>query len=355
MQHNQTYNDMYNYSITHRAAFWDFTWRYFNIIHEGTYTTVVDESARMDSIPHWFQGMRMNFAENILFSPVSVSASSGTYTTPSVVGKVGKEDGKVAVTEIREGGLEGTRDLTWGELRWRTGRLVQAMKAAGVVKGDRVAVVASNSIDTLLVFLATTALGAIFSSSSTDMGVKGVLDRLTQIKPRWLFMDDYAVYNGKTIDLRGKMAEIVKGMEGVDEFQGVVSQPRFGHRPADVSKVPKAQTLANFLSKAKSDKLEFERIEFRDPFLVVYSSGTTGQPKCIVHSVGGVLLNGFKEGSLHRGFGPDSVALQYTTTGWIMYLAAVQTLLVGSRVLLYDGSPFLPDLKMLIKLVAEHK
>ncbi|KAL2001245.1 hypothetical protein VTN02DRAFT_2070 [Thermoascus thermophilus] len=309
----------------------------------------------MDSIPHWFQGTRMNFAENILFSSVSVSAPPGTHTTPSVVGQVGKEDGKVAVTEIREGGLEGTRDLTWGELRWRTGRLVQAMKTAGVVKGDRIAVVASNSIDTLLVFLATTALGAIFSSSSTDMGVKGVLDRLTQIKPRWLFMDDYAVYNGKTIDLRGKMAEIVKGMEGVDGFQGVVSQPRFGHRPADVSKVPKTQTLANFLSQAKSDRLEFERIDFRDPFLVVYSSGTTGQPKCIVHSVGGVLLNGFKEGSLHRGFGPDSVALQYTTTGWIMYLAAIQTLLVGSRVLLYDGSPFLPDLKMLIKLVAEHK
>lgn len=349
---SQTYNDLYRYSIAHRAAFWAFCWRYFNLIHEGTYTTAVDESARMDSIPRWFEGIRMNFAENILFS-VSGPYKSPTQTT--AVGKAGKEDSKIAVTEIREGGREGARDLTWGELRRRTGRLVQAMKAAGVVKGDRVAVVASNSIDTLLVLLATTALGAIFSSSSTDMGVKGVLDRLTQIKPRWLFMDDYAVYNGKTIDLRGKMADIVRGMEGVEVFQGVVSQPRFGYRPADVSRVPKAQTLADFLSQAESDRLEFERIEFRDPFLVVYSSGTTGQPKCIVHSVGGVLVSACKEGGLHRGFGPDTVALQYTTTGWIMYLAATQTLLFGARVLLYDGSPFVPDPTMLIKLVGEHK
>ncbi|EER41089.1 acetoacetyl-CoA synthase [Histoplasma capsulatum H143] len=187
-----TFLSLYDYSVNSRAAFWEFCWHDLNPIHSGTYTSVVDETARMDSIPEWFAGTYMNFAENILFTS---SGSSGVSTA-------GKEDSKAAVTEVREGGAEGTRNITFGELRRRVGKLSQAMKAAGVKKGDRVAVVASNSIDTLVVFLALTALGGLFSSSSTDMGAKGILDRLLQIKPQWLFMDDWTVYNGKTIDLR---------------------------------------------------------------------------------------------------------------------------------------------------------
>ncbi|OAX80687.1 acetoacetate-CoA ligase [Emergomyces africanus] len=340
-----TFLSLHEYSVKNRSAFWDFCWNDLKPIHSGSYTTVVDETARMDSVPEWFAGTYLNFAENMLFGS---SGSSGVST-------VGKEDWKSAVTEVREGGAEGTRNITFGELRKRVGRLSQAMKAAGVKKGDRVAVVASNSIDTLVVFLAVTTLGGLFSSSSTDMGVKGILDRLLQIKPRWLFMDDWTVYNGKTIDLRPKMKDIVQGMVGVKEFQGVVSQPRFQDRPADVNSVPRAQTLAVFLTKARSDTLEFERVKFSDPFLVVYSSGTTGTPKCIVHSVGGVVLSNLKEGKLHREMKPTSVSLQYTTTGWIMYLSAIQPLMYGCRVVLYDGSPFLPDVTSFIKLAGEQK
>lgn len=338
----QNFHDLYGFSVNNRVSFWDFCWKYFNFIHEGTYATVVDETARMDSIPYWFEGVRLNFAENILFSR-------------SLSGTAGKEDGKVAIVEVREGASDKAVYLTWGELRTRTGKLTQAMKAHGVAKGDRVAVCASNSVDTLLVFLAATAIGAIFSSSSTDMGVKGVLDRLLQIKPQWLFMDDFAVYNGKTIDLRPKMVDIVNGMQSVDEFQGIISQPRFNTQPADISHVPRAKLLAEFLAQAPHDQLEFERVAFRDPFLVVYSSGTTGQPKCIVHSVGGVLLAAHKEGQLHQELDPDSIALQYTTTGWIMYLVTVQTLLFGSRVILYDGSPFVPNVSSLIRLVEQER
>lgn len=304
---------------------------------------MVDGSARMDSVPAWFTGVRVNFAENLLFS-----RHPGD--------KTDKEDDKIAITEICENGLAEAVHLTWGQLRKRTGKLIQAMKANGVVRGDRIAVCASNSIDTLLVFLASTALGAIFSPSSTDMGVKGVLDRLLQIKPRWLFMDDFAIYNGKRIDLRPKMKEIVEGMKSVCEFQGIVSQPRLTSEPFDIQSIPRAQNLSEFLSKVKGkEHLEFERVRFCDPFLVVYSSGTTGQPKCIVHSVGGVLLNAHKEGGLHTEFGPESTACQYTTTGWIMYLSAIQTLLFGSRVILYDGSPFLPDINALVHIAAEEK
>ncbi|KAJ5679875.1 Acetoacetyl-CoA synthetase [Penicillium macrosclerotiorum] len=342
-QFNSFY-ELYLYSVQQRSAFWAFCLENSPLIYEGTYTRVVDESARMDSVPAWFTGIQLNFAENLLFS-----RGAGDTT--------GKEDHKIAVTEVREGDVKNAVHLTWGQLRQRTGALSQAMKANGVARGDRVAVCSANSIDTLLVFLASTAIGAIFSSSSTDMGVKGVLDRLLQIKPRWLFMDDSAVYNGKTIDLRAKMRDIVQGMGSVAEFQGVVSQPRFPSIPADVSSVPRSRTLGHFLASAGpgNNRLEFVRVGFRDPLMIVYSSGTTGQPKCIVHSVGGILLNGFKEGGLHTELGPDSVGLQYTTTGWIMYLSAVQTLLFGARVVLYDGSPFIPDVTALVTIAAQER
>ena len=257
----------------------------------------------MDHIPRWFEGVRLNFSENALFK---ASSSSPTETTVE-----GKEDSKIALTEVREGCTEITH-VTWKELRQKVGRLASAMRVRGVGKGDRVAVVASNSVDTLVVFLAIVSLGGIFSSSSTDMGLKGVLDRLLQIKPKWLFMDDGALYNGKTLDLRQKMSDIVDGMKEIKEFEGVVSMPRW-KEPFDVRSVPKSQRLDQYLAKATTDTLHFTRVEFADPFLVVYSSGTTGPPKCITHATGGILISASKESVLHRDFGPDTVILQYTT------------------------------------------
>ncbi len=342
------YNALYDYSCAHRSDFWRFVMQYFPVVYSGQIPDrVVDESARMDSIPRWFPGVKMNFAENVLFSG---DRQGRRVITPA------KADDKVVCTEVREGSfLEPIRHVTWGQLRQRVGKLSQAMKARGVRKGDRIALVASTSLDTLTVFLATTTLGALFSSSSTDMGVKGILDRLTQIKPKYLFMDDWAVYNGKKIDLRPKMKEILAGMGGIAEFRGVVSQVRFANSPADISSVPQAQTWAEFVSAAPSSTLEFEPTDASDPFLVVYSSGTTGQPKCIVHAIGGIVINGHKEACLHREVGPKSKQLQYTTTGWIMYLQSVLTLLTGSGIVIYDGSPFVPDMTSFIKLVGQEK
>ena len=167
-------------------------------------------------------------------------------------------------------------------------------------------------------------------------------------------MDDFAIYNGKKVDLRHKMTEIVSGMKDVKEFAGMVSMPRF-KQPVDISTVPKTQTLAEYVSKSSPTAPEFEKTSFRDPFFIAYSSGTTGTPKCIVHSIGGAVLSAAKEGKLHRDMNADSVALQYTTTGWIMYFSSVMNLLAGSRVVLYDGSPFQPDLTTFVKLIGEQK
>jgi acetoacetyl-CoA synthetase len=147
-------------------------------------------------------------------------------------------------------------------------------------------------------------------------------------------MDDFAIYNGMKVDLRGKMVAIVEGMEDVPGFTAIVSMPRFS-QPADISTISRAQTLAHFVSKANGASApEFEQVAFHDPFFIAYSSGTTGTPKCIVHSVGGCLLSSAKETRLHGELNSESVTLQYTTTGWIMYFVSVVNLLVGARSIL---------------------
>lgn len=347
--HLQSWDELHAWSVDSKtnSIFWEEVFKQYPIIHSGSYSKVVDRNARMDSIPSWFDGLQVNFAENVLYNADPADPSRAT--------TVDKEDEKVACTEVREGCTE-IRNCTWREIRERTGLLANAMRARGVRKGDRVAVVASNSIDTLSVFYAVTSLGGLFSSSSTDMGTRGVLDRLRQTRPNYVFVDDWAVYNGKTVDLRPKMSEIIAGMDGITEFEGLVSMPRWQDRPEDISSVPRTETLASFLKDAKGDKkLRFERVAFRDPFLIVYSSGTTGMPKCIVHGTGGVLINNKKEGKLHRNFGPGNTVLQYTTTGWIMYLTSCSSMIHGARAILYDGSPFLPNLTTFVKLLADQK
>lgn len=215
-------------------------------------------------------------------------------------------------------------------------------------------VVASNSVDTAKVWLAIATLGGIFSSSSTDMGVNGVLQRALQVTPRYIFMDDFAIYNGKKVDLRQKMSEIAIGMKGVKEFEGMVSINRFP-QAVDISQVSRTESLANYLTKSSTIAPKFEEMAFNDPFYIAYSSGTTGTPKCIVHGIGGCLLSAYKEARLHRELGPASVVLQYTTTGWIMYHFTIVSLLQGSKVILYDGSPFLPDIMTFIKLIGDQK
>ncbi|KAI1809117.1 acetoacetate-CoA ligase [Poronia punctata] len=341
-----TFQDIYKFSVDRRSIFYAEVFEFSNLIYQGSYTRVVDESKTVNSIPHWFEGVHLNWAENILWTRSSTDP-------PGHGTKAGKEDDKIALTELREG-VTDLRHVTWATLRQLCTIYASALCTAGVRRGDRVVVVGANSVETLVIFLATTWLGAIFSSSSTDMGVQGILQRTVQIEPKYIFMDDATLYNGKRMDLREKMAGVVAGMKDCRNFQGLVSIRRF-RNALDVSEIPMTQSLVDFLGKRGEATPEIQRVAFHEPFLICYSSGTTGIPKAIVHSVGGVLLNSVKEGRLHEDARPGAVSLQYTTTGWIMYMASVAQLLLGSRVILYDGSPFHPDVQTFVKLIGEQK
>ncbi|XXG99789.1 vacuolar protein sorting-associated protein 1 [Hypoxylon texense] len=343
----KTFQDLYQFSVSKRSEFFAEVFDYGNFIHTGTYTGVVDESKPIDAIPRWFEGIYLNWTENLLWS-----RQPGDPTDHH--GKVGKEDTKIALTEVREGVTE-TRHVTWVTLRKLATLYATALHAHGVRRGDRIVVVGSNSVETLVLFLATGWLGAIFSSSSTDMGVQGILQRTIQVDPKYIFMDDAALYNGKRVDLRQKMADVVAGMKGCVQFSGMVSIRRFTDA-LDISSIPNTQALENFIRKGNpAYPPPIAQIAFHDPFLICYSSGTTGIPKAIVHSVGGALLNYAKETRLHEDCNSDTVSLQYTTTGWIMYLVCIGQLLIGARVVLYDGSPFQPDLQTFVKLIGDQK
>ncbi|KAI0457930.1 hypothetical protein F5B21DRAFT_56895 [Xylaria acuta] len=341
-----TFQDIYQFSVEKRSEFYDEVFRFSRLIHVGSYNQVVDERKPIDSIPRWFEGVHLNWAENLLWSRSSTDPSDHR-------GKEGKEDDKIALTEVREGVTE-LRHVTWATLRTLSANYAAALYTAGVRRGDRVVIVGANSVETLAVFLGTSWLGAMFSSSSTDMGVQGILQRTVQVNPKYIFMDDAALYNGNRLDLRQKMAEVVAGMKGCSNFRGMISIRRF-HDALDVGNIPKTQTSDAFLNNRQLVIPPIERIAFHEPFLICYSSGTTGIPKGIVHSVGGVLVNFAKESRLHEDTKSDAVSLQYTTTGWIMYLSSIGQLMAGARVILYDGSPFQPDLQSFVKLIGDQK
>ncbi|KAM4056292.1 AMP-binding enzyme [Hirsutella rhossiliensis] len=346
--HLKNFHDLHKWSCERRSQFYAQLWDTQRWIHEGSFSCVVDESVPISKLPRWFAGVRLNWAENLLWTrgPDGAGARSTLH----------KEDGKTAVTEVREGGRD-VVDVTWAELRARVARLAAAMQARGVGEGDRVVMVGAHACQTLVVFLATAWLGAVFSSSSTDMGVAGLLQRTVQIDPKFIFFDDAALYNGKVVYLHDKIKGVIDGMQGCSLFQKVVVVERFAHEPRDTSGIAQTERLEQFLQAAPvgSSPPPIRRIGFQDPLIIYYSSGTTGTPKAIVHGVGPLLMNVVKEGALHFDLTPDDVGLQYTTTGWIMYLASVAHLVMGGRAVLYDGSPFAPDPAVLLRVAQQQR
>ncbi|XP_795289.2 acetoacetyl-CoA synthetase [Strongylocentrotus purpuratus] len=327
----ESYDDLWQWSVDHYPEFWGECWKFFDIVHSQMYSRVVDPSKGIDEVPVWFEGSRLNFAENLL-----------RY-----------RDDRVALFAAVEGNKEIER-ITYAELHRVVGQFAAALKKMGVKAGDRVVGYIPNCAVAIEAMLAAASIGAVWSSTSPDFGVTGVLDRFKQIKPKVIFSVDAVVYNGKTHDHLAKLKQVV---EGLPELEKVVVIP-YVRAPAelDLSDIPNSAFTSEFLKSGQEmdgsyPLLEFEQLPFNHPLFIMYSSGTTGAPKCMVHSSGGTLIQHLKEHILHGNMRREDNIIYYSTTGWMMWNWLVSGLAVGSGIVLYDGSPLVPGPNVLWDLI----
>ncbi|MDG2072527.1 MAG: acetoacetate--CoA ligase, partial [Pseudomonadales bacterium] len=306
-----SYRDLHQWSVNYPAQFWKAIWSFCDIQASVTYEEVlIDE----DKFPgaKWFTGSRLNFAENLLRF----------------------RDDRIAIVGILENGDR--RSISYAELFIEVEKMVSAMRHYGIKPGDRIAGFMPNVIETVVAMLATTSIGAIWSSCSPDFGINGVCDRFGQISPRILFTADVYYYNGKTINCLEKVESIQRQIEGIEK---VVVVPLVDQNP-EFGTVQDAVLWNQFATDKDVSPLEFEQLPFDHPAYIMYSSGTTGVPKCIVHGAGGTLVQHVKEHRLHVDITPDDVLFYYTTCGWMMWNWLVSGLASGATIVLYDGSPF---------------
>uniref|UniRef100_A0A7N9AZ59 Acetoacetyl-CoA synthetase n=1 Tax=Mastacembelus armatus TaxID=205130 RepID=A0A7N9AZ59_9TELE len=311
------YSDLYQWSVDSYPEFWAEVWRFCGVVSSKPYEEVVDVSKRISDVPEWFKGARLNYAENLL--------------------KHTHQD-KVALYAAKEANEEIVK-VTFGELRRDVALFAAAMRKMGVQTGDRVVGYLPNGIHAVEAMLAAASIGAIWSSTSVDFGVNGVLDRFSQIQPKLIFSVAAVVYNGKTHDHMEKLTSVVKGLPDLKKV--VVIPYARSKQDTDLSKIPNSVFIEDFLASGRGEadqfpQLEFEQLPFNHPLFIMYSSGTTGAPKCMVHSAGGTLIQHLKEHVLHGNMTSSDVIIYYTTTGWMMWNWLVSALAVGASVVLYD-------------------
>jgi acetoacetyl-CoA synthetase len=315
------YESLHKWSIKNKEAFWQAIWDFFQVKGSQTNKVVLKDAHKMPGC-QWFPDAKLNFAENLL--------STSENTTPAVI-------------TLDESGRR--KQISHAELRKLTAQMANSLRALGVVKGDRVAGFLPNCIETLVAMLATTSLGAVWSSCSPDFGITGVIDRFGQIKPKVLFATNGYYYGGKTIDSCERVENIARNLP---DLKHIVCVPFLanGHSP-------NTEHTSDFyqLIEGQSEKLQFTVMSFNDPLYIMYSSGTTGVPKCIVHSIGGTLLQHLKEHALHVDVKRGDRIFYYTTCGWMMWNWLVSALALDATLVLFDGSPFHPAPQTLFDMI----
>jgi len=319
------YNSLHQWSCQSGAKFWDKLWDYVGIIGEKGARIVVDE----DKMPgaQYFPDARLNYAENLL-----------------------KHKGDSEAIVFRAEDKYETR-MTHDELHAMVSRFQQAFIAEGLQKGDRVAAMMPNMPEAIAAMLAATSLGAVWSSCSPDFGVKGVLDRFGQIAPKIFITCDGYWYGGKRIDIADKLNEIVPAL---DCHRSIIVQ-LLGDTDTIDKTMANTVSMSDYLSAFDAGEVKFERLEFSHPLYIMFSSGTTGIPKCIVHSHGGSLMTLIKEHQLHVGMKEGDRVFYFTTCGWMMWNWLVTALASGVTLMLFDGSPFAPDEKAIFDYAEQEK
>jgi acetoacetyl-CoA synthetase len=328
-KYHQNFSDfapLYQWSIENIADFWETMWEFADIIASKPYDQVIDDDTKMPGA-RWFTGARLNFAENLL-----------RY-----------RDDRIAL--IFKGEAQESIKMTYAELYDEVARLANGLKAAGVQSGDRVVGFMPNMPASIIAMLAAASRGATWSSCSPDFGIKGVLDRFGQIKPKVLFTANGYSFKGKKLDSLERIADILKELPSIEK---VVVVP-YTDQDADISAVSNAVHYKDFISSESNCEIEFKQLPFDHPLYIMYSSGTTGLPKCMVQSAGGILVHHLKELMLHTDLKREDTIFYFSTCGWMMWNWLTSSLAVGATLVLFDGNPFHPHPGALWEMAQDEK
>lgn len=316
-----SYAGLHRWSVEHPERFWPAVWAFCGIVHSRPWDTVLEGRERMPGA-RWFRGAQLNFAENLLRH----------------------RDRQPAL--IFDNERSQRRSLSYAQLYSAVARLAASLRRAGLQPGDRVAALTPNCPETVIAMLASASVGAIWSSCSPDFGARGVLDRFAQIEPKVLFAADGYFYKNQAIDCLETLRSIVPQLPSLEQ---VVVFPYVSEEPV-LDGIAGASTWERFQGEESVPQIVFEQLPFDHPLYILFSSGTTGAPKCIVHSAGGTLIQHLKEHALHTDIGRDDRVFYYTTCGWMMWNWLVSALASGATVVLYDGSPMFPRAEAMFDL-----